>query len=149
MILKMAEARRDGEAEEEERRREERREKKNDDEIVAWALEAARHGLTLANNGMDWEDIRDLLRDQAGRNRAMELELLQPVLPTERQGKQGWQELEATAAGPKGEGEWEMDGELGLWERGQPVGSWSEEVERTGGGAFPDSICAKWHQINR
>ena len=84
----MAEARRDGEEEEEERRREERREKKNDDEIVAWALEAARHGLTLANNGMDWEDIRDLLRDQAGRNRAMELELLQPVLPTERQGKQ-------------------------------------------------------------
>ena len=75
--------------------------------------------------------------------------LLQPVLPTERQGKQGWQELEATAAGPKEEGEWEMDGELGLWERGQPVGSWSEEGERTGGGAFPDSICAKWHQVNR
>ena len=130
-------------------RRKERKEKKNDDEIVAWALEAARQGLTLAYNGMDREDIRDLLRDQAGRDRATELELLRPVGPTERQGRQGWQELEATAAGPRGEGVWEMNGELGLWERGRPVGSWSEEVERTGGGAFPDSICAKWHQVNR
>ena len=55
----------------------------------------------------DWEDIRDLLRDQEGRNRATELELLRPIRPTERRGRQGWAELTITAAGPRGEGEWE------------------------------------------
>ena len=133
---------------------ERRRAMKEDDEVVEWVVELARRGLALTSSqlpslNMDREEVRDAVRNRERRDRAADLGLLRRVRPDERRGVQGWAEVKMVAAGPKEGGEWEADGELALWEWGQQVASWGEEVERTGGGAWPDSMGAEWHQINR
>ena len=114
--------------------------KEEKEAVMAWIVEVAEEGLALNDQVMlDEETKMAALRTEVGRHTAKITGMLAQLHANERQDRVGWPTRRSVASRPRGTTTWVENRWPRMGEEATAAASYTQEVEETGGSAFPES----------